>query len=397
MDYKSLDFDVNIEPAGFVIDLGSLHDRLATLTDGRHARGKRYALVTVLVFVVLAKLAGEDRLFGISEWVNHRKEQLAMALHLVKPRAPHTSTYSRILGRVVQVEEFERVVHDYFAEQADAGRSVVIALDGKTLRGTIRAGQTQGLHLLAAYLPAEGWVLVQVTVDGKSNEIAAAPRVLKCLDLRGKVVTGDAMHAQRELSAQIVEAGGDYVWSVKNNQSELRQDIETLFQPEKAVKGFSPATKDFRTDETIEKSHGRLERRTLTVSTELKGYLTWPGAEQVFKLERHFVRRADGRVTAETGYGITSLSAREANPKQILNLIRSHWGIENGLHYRRDETLREDWCHLRRGHAARVMATINNLVLGLLLTRGITNVPQARRRFAAHPEEALRLVLRAPA
>jgi predicted transposase YbfD/YdcC len=397
MDYSVADFDVNIDPAGFVIDLGSLYDRLATLTDCRDARGKRYALVTVLVFVVLAKLAGEDRLFGISEWVKHRKEQLAAALHLVKPRAPHPSTYSRILGRVVRVEEFEKVVHDFFAEQPGAGRSVAIALDGKTVRGTIRAGQTQGLHLLAAYLPAEGWVLLQMTVNGKSNEITAAPRVLECLDLRGKVVTGDAMHAQRELSAQIVKAGGDYVWSVKDNQSELRQDIQTLFQPEKTVKGFSPATKDFRTDETNEKSHGRLERRTLTASTELKGYLTWPGAEQVFTLERHFVRLADGRVTAETVYGITSLSAREANPKRLLQLIRSHWGIENGLHYRRDETLREDWCHLRHGHATRVMATINNLVLGLLLTRGITNVPQARRRFAAHPEEALGLVLHAPA
>lgn len=209
---------------------------------------KRYALVTVLVFVVLAKLAGEDRLAGISEWIQFRKEQRAEALHLVKSRAPHTSTYSRILGRVVQVEEFEKVVRQYFANQPGAGRSIVIVLDGKTLRGTIRAGQTQGLHLLAAYLPAEGWVLMQVTASGKGNEITAAPTVSKCLDLRGKVITGDAMLAQRELSAQIVEAGGDYVWTVKENQSQLRQDIETLFQPEKTIKGFSQGTKDFRTD-----------------------------------------------------------------------------------------------------------------------------------------------------
>ncbi len=397
MEYSVADFDVNIEPAGFVFDLGSLYDRLATLTDCRQARGKRYALVTLLVFVVLAKLAGEDRLFGISEWVKHRKESLAQALHLVKPRAPHTSTYSRILGQVVQVEEFERVVREFFENQPGAGRSVVIALDGKTLRGTIRSGQTQGMHLLAAYLPKEGWVLMQVAVHGKDNEITAAPQVLKCLDLRGKVITGDAIHAQRELSAQIVEAGGNYIWSVKDNQPELRRDIELLFQPEKTVKGFNSATQDFRSAETIEKNHGRLERRTLTVSTELKGYLSWPGAEQVFKLERHFVRMADGRVTDETVYGVTSLTARESSAERMLQLIRSHWGIENGLHYRRDETLREDWSHLRKGNAPRMMAAINNLVLGLLLPRGITNVPQARRRFAAYPKDALRLVLRAAA
>lgn len=395
MDHNTTCFDVNTDPAGFVIDVGSLFDRLATLTDRRCARGKRYALVTILMFVVLAKLAGEDRLFGISEWVKHRKEALAQALHLVKPRAPHTSTYSRILGQVVQFDEFERVVREFFASQPGAGRSVLIALDGKTLRGTIPSGQTHGVHLLAAYLPKEGWVLMQVAVGGKDNEITAAPQVLKCLDLRGKVVTADAIHAQRELSAQIVEAGGDYVWTVKDNQPELRRDIETLFQPEKIVKGFSPAAREFRSAETIEKNHGRLERRRLTVSTELKGYLNWPGAEQVFKLERHFVRLADGRVTDETVYGVTSLTAREASAERLLQLIRSHWGIENGLHYRRDETMREDWYHLKNPVSC-MMAAINNLVLGLLLRRGITNVPQARRRLAAHPEEALRLVLRTP-
>ena len=92
----------------------------------------------------------------------------------------------------------------------------------------------------------------------------------------------------------------------------------------------------------MEKGHGRIEQRTLTVSSELKGYLDWPGAEQVFKLERHFTRRVDQKVTHEIVYGITSLSAAKAGPKEPLPLIRSHWAIENGLHYRRDETLRED-------------------------------------------------------
>ncbi len=352
MEYTSPTFDVNLNPDGFVVDLGSLYAFLAKLTDRRHARGVRYALVTVLVFIVLAKLAGEDRLAGIAEWVQHRKDALAEALHLAKPRAPHRTTYSRILGRVVDTEEFEQVVREFFASQPQAGCSILIALDGKTLRGTIPAGQTQGLHLLAAFLPGEGWVIVQVEVDGKENEIKAAPRVLKCLDLRDKIVTGDAMLAQRDLSVQIVEGGGDYVWTVKDNQSQLRQDIATLFEPEKCVKGFGPATKDFRTANTIEKGHGRLERRTLTVSSELKGYLDWPYAEQVFKLERHFERMKDGKITHEVVYGITSLTAHEASAQRLLEIARTHWQIENGLHYRRDETLREDWCHLRLGHTA---------------------------------------------
>lgn len=292
-------FDVNIDPRGFVVDLDSLYAHLARLRDRRHARGLRYALVTILGYIVLAKLAGEDRLFGISQWVRYRQGALAEALHLAKRRAPCVNTYRTILGQVIDIEEFERVVREFFAAQPHAGQSIVIALDGKTLRGTISAGQTQGRHLLAAYLPAEGWVLFQVEVANKENEISAAPRVLKSLDLRGKIVTGDAMFAQRELSLQILEMGGDYIWTVKDNQSALRQDIALLFQPEKTVKGFSPATQDFRTAQTVEKGHGREERRVLTLSAELKHYLDWPGAEQVFKLERYFKRTRDGQVTHE--------------------------------------------------------------------------------------------------
>ncbi len=392
-EYIAPTFDVNLDPNGFVIDLDSLYAHLCTLKDSRHARGVRYALVTILVFVILAKLSGEDRLAGIADWVRHRKDDLAQALYLKKPRAPHRTTYSRILGRVVSVAEFEQAVREFFESQPPAGRSIILTLDGKTVRGTIPAGQTRGLHLLAAFLPGEGWVMVQVQVASKENEIVAAPRVLWSIDLRGKIVTGDAMLAQRDLSIQIVESGGDYVWTVKDNQSQLRQDIETLFEPERCVKGFSPAVKEFRSDETTEKGHGRLEQRTITVSSALKGYLDWPYAEQVFKLERHFERMTDRKITHEVVYGVTSLTEKEASPRRLLEIVRTHWQIENGLHYRRDETLREDWCHLRMGHAAHMMAAINNLVLGLLLRRGVKNVPEARRAYDANWQDALQLIL----
>jgi len=396
MKYSPLAIDVNVSSPGFVVDVDSLYAHLATLHDQRDARGLRYALVTVLVFIVLAKLAGEDHLRGIAEWVQHRQEWLAQVLGLVKVQAPHPSTYGRILARAVLREEFERVVSQFFSHQPQAGQSLVITLDGKTLRGTIAAGQTQGLHLLAAYLSGEGWVMMQVEVPGAENEIRAAVRVLKCLDLRGKVVTGDAMLAQRHLSIQVVQAGGEYVWAVKGNQEQLREDIQVLFQPERCSAGFNPVPTDFRMAGTVGKEHGRIEQRTITVSSLLKGYLDWPYAEQVFQLERHFVRVKDGKVTHQLVHGVTSLTAQQATPQRLLELVRIHWQIENGLHYRRDETLREDRCRLRIGHAAEVMATINNLVLGLLLRQGVQNVPEARRRFAARPHEALSLILRSP-
>jgi predicted transposase YbfD/YdcC len=273
---------------------------------------------------------------------------------------------------------------------------VVISLDGKTVRGTIPAGETHGLHQLAAYLPGEGWVLMQVVVERKENEITAAPRILECLDLRGKVVRADALLTQRGLSSQIVEAGGEYVWIIKDNQPEVRQAIEAVFQPEACVPGFSPSQHDLRTARTIEKAHGRLEQRTLAASSDLKGYLDWPAAEQVFKLDRRFERIVDGKLMQETVYGLTSLTATEAPPDQLLDLVRAQWGIENGLHYRRDQTLREDWCCVRMGQAAEMLTLVNNLVIGLLLRRGVTNVPEARRRFAAFMNEAVQVVLRCP-
>jgi predicted transposase YbfD/YdcC len=379
---------------GCVIDLGSLYAQLAQLQDQRHARGLRHALVTVLVYIVLAKLAGQDRVYGISQWAKHRQTVLAEALALVRVQAPSVNTYRRVLADAIEIEEFEQVVREFFGALPQAGHTVVIALDGKALRGTIPAGQTHGRHLLAAYLPAEGWVLYQVEVANKENEISAAPRILKALDLRDKVVTGDAMFAQRELSRQIVEAGGDYVWTVKDNQSTLRQDIALLFQPEETVKGFSPALKEFRAAQTFNKGHGREERRTLTASTELQDYLDWPTAAQVFKLERRIKRTGDGKTSTEVVYGITSLTPDKASPARLLDLNRSHWGIENGLHYRRDETLREDWCHLKGGQAPRAMAVINNLIVGLVLHLGWSNLPEARRYFDAHPAEARRLIMR---
>jgi predicted transposase YbfD/YdcC len=395
MKYTPLSFDVNLRPEGVLVDVNSLFGALAELQDRRDARGLRYALVTVLLFIVLAKLCGEDHLRGIADWVRLRKERLAEVLGLAKPQAPHATTYSRILSKAVDVEEMEAVVGRFFASQPRAGRSVVVNLDGKTLRGTIPAGKSQGLHLLAAYLPEEGWVMLQVEVDRKENEIPAAMRLIRCLDLRGKIVTGDALLAQRELSAQIVEGGGEYLWTVKGNQDRLQEDIEVLFAPESCAPGFSPSHKDFRSVTKGGKEHGRLERRTLTASSQLKDYLDWPGAEQVFQIERRFERLADGKVTHETSYGVTSLTKEEANPARLLQVGRAHWGIENGLHYRRDETLREDRCRLK-GQGAHVMAVLNNLVLGILRQRGHNNVPNARRYYAAHLEEAVALVLRSP-
>ncbi len=379
---------------GFVLDVDSLAAYFERLPDQRCARGKRYRLAHICILATLAKLSGEDQPSGIAQWVRLRHRVLAPLLKL--QRLPCHNTYRRVFADGVAAADLEKHVSAFLRQRGRTGRSVLIALDGKTLRGTIPTGQSQGLHLLAAYLPAEGIVLVELAVDSKENEIVAAPKVLASLDLRGKIVMGDAMQTQRDLSVQIIEAGGDYIWLVKDNQPALRADIEQWFAPETHVKGFSPVAKDFQTERIVNKGHGRSEERTITTSSQLNDYLDWPGLAQVFKLERGSINLLTGEVRHEVVYGITSLTTQQASPKRLIGLTRQYWGIENGLHYRRDKSLHEDATRMRNKNQAQNLAAINNLVVGLVLGQGWRYLPEARRHYSGCLPAALKLVFQKP-
>ena len=313
---------------GVIFSLSSLYVYLLRIHDQRKRRGIRYSLVSLLVMLILAKLCGQDKPYAIADWAQNHSEFLVEGLHLKRSRMPHHSTYRRILESVLDPGEFERLMNDFIQHCPAVGQAVVIAIDGKTLRGTITREDPFGLHMLAAYLPGEGIVLFQMVVEkDKENEIVVAPQLLKSLDLRQKVVVADAMHAQRGLSLQITAAGGDYVWIMKDNQPATRQAIELLFTPQKTIPGQGCPPMDFRQARTIDKGHGRLEERTITVSSLLNEYLDWPGVAQVFKLERRFTHLASGEVEQEVRYGLTSLSSAAASPERLMEIIRSEWDI----------------------------------------------------------------------
>jgi predicted transposase YbfD/YdcC len=381
------------QPESRIIDLRHLLSYLQQVKDGRKRRGVRYRLEIILVLFILAKLCGENKIYGIADWAQQQSEYLIGALGLKYKRLPHHSTYRRVLSDEVEGDDLERLMGAYLSQLPRHGQDVVIAIDGKTVRGTITAEDPFGLHLLAAYLPGEGIVLMQMVVEkDKENEIVVAPKLLECLDLRNKVVIGDAMHTQRQLSIQIVAAEGHFVWIVKDNQANTRKAIELLFAPEQPRPGFGCPPMDFRSEKTIEKQAGRIEERTITVSSLLNDYLDWPHLGQVFKLERRFTYLSTGVVESEVQYGLTSLTAQEADPKRLLKIVRSEWGIENGLHYRRDVTFEEDLTRMTSKTLARVMAIFNNLVIGLINNQGYHNHAHARRVFNACPAKALALV-----
>lgn len=377
----------------FAFDVQALAAALDPLPDLRDPRGVRYPLAPMLALAVCAKLAGHSRVEALADWARLRAPALAALFGLTRTTMPHPTTWSRLLGQAVDVHALEQRLGQFFRDlqqtaEVPARGSILLAVDGKTVRGTIPLGRTQGVHLVAAYLPEGGVVLAQLAVDQKENEIVVVPTLLGHLDLTGTVVVGDAMQTQRELSIQIVEAGGDYLWFVKDNQATLRADLELLFAPEVVGTGCAALPTDFVTARRVEKGHGRLEERRLTTSSLLQDYRDWPYLAQAFQLERTVIDRL-GRRTTEVRYGVTSLPFSVADAQRLLEITRAEWGIENGLHYRRDVTLQEDAGQLRRGRGPQVLAALNNAVIGVVLQHGERNLAAAQRRFAYHFDRAL--------
>lgn len=394
MDYINLAPNQDVNENGLIFDLDSLYAYFQRVSDTRKAKGKQYSLVLLLFLMMLAKLGGEDKPSGMADWVSHRLEQLFAMKVLVKKKAPSHMTYRRVLQDTIQPEEFERLIGEFQQDRLEQGEEIVFSMDGKSLKGTIPRGEVRGTHLLSIYVPGQGLVLVEAEVDRKENEIVVAPKILKQVNLSGAIVIGDAMHAQRETSAQIVAAGGDYLWTVKGNQPRTEWAIQKLFVHEVCnLKQGAPLSKHCRMTSQVHKGHGRIEKRTMLVSTELNDYLDWPDVAQVFRLEREvWHEKYQGR-TRQVVYGLTSLTAQKASPRKLLALTRQYWGIESGLHYRRDVTLHEDGTRLTVGAAGHNMAILNNLLIGLCIRSGLANIAKARRMFCAHPKYALKLIV----
>lgn len=200
MEYINLRYDQELNENGLVFDLGSLYEYFTKIKDPRDKRGKQYALATLLTLIVLAQLGGEDSPSGMSNWVMRRKELLMELQVLGRAKTPCHMTYRHVLQEILSAEELERLLAQDHQQRLEEEQEIVMSLDGKTVHGTIRRGETHGVHLLAIYVPRQGLVLVQAEVEGKENEIVVAPQVLRQVNLSGMIVIGDATHTQRAAS-----------------------------------------------------------------------------------------------------------------------------------------------------------------------------------------------------
>jgi len=395
MEYSTFERWQGVDENGIVYSIGSLYDRFQQLEDPRKAKGKRYSLVTLLVLIFLAKLCNQDTPVEIADWAKNHADELTEMLKLKRNWMPHHNTYRRVFRDVISEEEFKEMMESYH-QQGESGE--ILGMDGKALRGTRIPEQERSDYVLSLYDGHNQRVLAQETVEEKENEIVAAPKILERVNLAGKIVTADAMHTQRAVSAYIVEQNGDYLWPVKENQGRLYQDIQHLFALDQPKAGFGKVKTDFRSASQVNCGHGRIEKRSIQTSSMLNDYLDWPGLGQVYCLERQFswIRRGQVyKTSCEVEYGITSLSHQDSSPKKVLALRRQHWAIETGLHYRRDVTFHEDATRMTKGHAGSILSIIHNLVLGLLKQAGFKNAAQGRRWFAGHIHQAFNLLISA--
>jgi predicted transposase YbfD/YdcC len=357
---------------------GGLLDVLRKVTDCRKPRGIRHPLVSVLAFAVCATLAGMRSFAGLAQWADEQTRETRELLGNHRRTPASKRTFERVLG-AINAEEVDKHVAIWISAQ-ESLRDTCIALDGKTLRGS-GDGENPPIQLLCAVLHHEGLVVAQAQVSNKTNEIPVAKSMLKRLDIEGSVITADALHTQRETAEIIVEKKANYTFTVKDNQPTLRQAIEDLDWG-----SFPPQA------ETVDKGHGRLEIRQIWTSTELNGYVNFPHCGQVFRIERT-VRELDGTpLRHEIVYGITSLSPEQATPSRLLEIVRGHWEIENGVHYVRDVTFDEDRSQIRKGSGPRVMASLRNLAINLFRLADATNVAAATRTCCNVVRIPLRLI-----
>lgn len=343
------------------------------IEDPRMDRCKRYPLENVLLFAFVAILADQQSWYQITEFTEYNLEWFGQFVD-VSGGAPSHDTFRRVFS-LIEPQWLESILTAWTSQlrQKCGSKLEVVAVDGKSIRSVPWRGSDDGLHLVNAWESSSGLCLGQVAVDTKSNEITAAPELLKTLDIRGAVVTTDAMLAQKSLAKQILDQGADYFLALKANHPLLLEDTKLYFNSQHLEQfGW----------QTIEKNRGFVEVRRCLVSGDTKGWETlsqWPGLKRVVELSCE--RWRDGQTSKDTRYFITSV---DASAKQYMEIARAHWGIENKLHRTLDVLFLEDACQVHERTTAANLAVLRKLALGLIKQILPTKSLVSKRKRAAY-------------
>ena len=336
-----------------------IQDHFTELTDPRR-RKVLYPLINVVVIAVCAVIGGADDFVAIAEFGRKKRQWLAKFLDL-KEGIPSHDRFNAILA-AIKPAEFEKCLLSWITALHDTTGGQVIAIDGKTLRRSYDvASNKSAIHMVSAWATENHISLGQVVVDAKSNEITAIPKLLEILELSGSLVTIDAMGCQVEIAGKIVHAKADYCLAVKGNQPTLHQGIIDFFN-EHLEDDF--ARTKVRRCETKEKGHGRKEIRwyyICPVPDDLPDRSRWPKLKAIGIVISNTQR--DGKDCGEVRYYILS---KYLSGRRFAESVRSHWGIENSLHWQLDVTFQEDQSRIRKGHADTNFSILRRTALSLL-------------------------------
>jgi predicted transposase YbfD/YdcC len=322
-----------------LVNVESIGSYFESLSDPRHFRNRKHLLVDVVVISVCGILCGSDGPTAIHRWAQNRQDWLKQFLSL--PNGIPSRDCIRRLLMALKPEAFQKCFQDWITHAIrndESGPDRLIAIDGKTCRGSHDASQQLGpLHIVSAWASEEGIALAQIATEEKSNEITAIPLLLNQIDLTGSLITIDAMGCQKEIARDIVDGGGDFVISLKDNQPKLKEVIEAYFEKHLAL---DLEELRYRCHETSEAAHGRIDERSyyLTkIPTDFPLKKEWPWIKALGYSLR-ITQRANGSETDETRYYILS---RYLTGKRFSEAVRGHWGIES-MHWVLDVNFRED-------------------------------------------------------
>lgn len=345
-----------------------------------------HPLITILFTTIVCSLCGADDWETIVLQANAMVDWLGQYVDTSRG-IPCVRTFKRVF-EVLSPRHLEQLLAEISDLWRDRKEGDVISFDGKTMRGTCANEKgLKAIHILNAWSHENGICIGQMKVDDKSNEITALPQLMAMLDLKGTIVTADALNTQKETAAKAIACGADYVLPVKGNHPTLLEEIELLFQDAEAhdFRGFD--ADEFKTEE---KAHGRVEiRRYCSIDAEdLPSVSEWSKLRSVGKVVRE--RTVNGKTSSEVQYYISSC---EISGKLLERVVRGHWGIENSLHWVLDVIYREDKLRYRERNGAQNLSTIRKLTLGVLAKDKTLKCGKAGKRLIAATDPSYREVL----
>ena len=336
-----------------------MKESFSSIKDTRQQSQVRHDLYEIIAMTIAGVIGNCDGWDEIEDFCRSKEVWLREHMKLeLEHGIPSETTFARVWGRI-DPEAFKRCFTEWTSQVQEKLTGEIISIDGKTIRGSKSEGR-KPIHMISAWATEQELVLGQMCVEEKTNEIPTVPLLLNLLDISGCIVTADAMSCQREIAKKITDGKGDYVLSLKENQPTLYEYAETYFKDALEHPQWYP---EMTSCETVDKGHGRIEKRTYYLSSDLSGLENakdWSGLAGIGVV---CSRVTTGEVvSSEIRYAITSMNSVDA----FAHAMRKHWGIENGLHYCLDVSFNEDHSRIRKDHAPDNLAVVRHFALSAL-------------------------------